>query len=611
MVLQHAPENIPTRDHYPAPLIVPGIVDELERPIPIPYDDEGWLDAYPNLLAHRIRITRKTEGADATSLAAREACKHLCRQPYPLGFIYWLMTFGWVLEPRNKPGYQRLPFIMWPRQLELAFEYADVYQYTLPDPRALLFVKKSRDVSGSWFDAMDTAYHWQFDEYFNGAVISADLELAANHKITKSYFFKLFYVLKNQPAWLLPKGFAGFADRSAHAQKGVLLNPENDASFIGVANTPDAERGDKLKKIVLEECGTYDDFDGIYNNCLILAANLFGISSVHTRHGYGFMNALLGREKYGTAARQFEFWWYQVPGRGMAWFNAMKSIMSEEEFQREILMMWLAGTGEFIYPQAQLIQAGHFPFRPGRPTFWSLDDGWDGDFALSVWQKDVVKRLWICVAAYYNRAQPMKYWGQLITGKPSGEFVWDAEAREFIEWNRENRAWNAVFYGDRHGDNTDLTTGISPFQLLAEDFGIFVITTKDPAKNDLKYRRDAVLAEIGNMRFDEHHGAPMVLEALQFSRLPNRRSNSQQVSEAFDAPHIKQPSHLRTTVEYLIINEVNEWEPHRSRGPLARSSTGGFTPPQGRRWRDKDAPRVAYGQPSPVAGWSDAPWTPR
>jgi hypothetical protein len=143
-----------------------------------------------------------------------------------------------------------------------------------------------------------------------------------------------------------------------------------------------------------------------------------------------------------------------------------------------------------------------------------------------------------------------------------------------------------------------------------------VVTNKNPEDNNLKSRRDEVNKQLGNMDFDRGHGAPMVLESLQFSRFPNTASNSKIVTEAKTAPHIQKPSHFRTTVEYLFINEKNEWIVNReTRGPLPRSTANRQAPePVGRRWRqhDEDGIAVPFAPRSTVSGWVEAePWSHR
>lgn len=581
----------------------------------MPYDEAGWEHWKLSVMAHRVRVAQATTGTDPRAMAAQRGNLALCRSNTADALLYFLCTFGWIFEPRNPPGFKKIPFIPTPRQVELIDLLCDdVKKHAIPDWDAILAIVKSRDVGGTWIDVADTAKDWLFVDYYTMVAISADWDLSANHKLPKSYFFKLFFLLSNLPPWFMPEGFTGFVRRSEHAKEGYLHNPATEGTVTGATNTPDTERGNRLDKITMDEPGTYENFKEIHANATQMARVLVIVGSAHTGHGYDWYNLVHGREGY-EKVRQFVFWWWQVPGHDERWLADMKRILPEELFLREVLIQWLAGAGDFMYAAAQSISPGHFPFKPGWPIFVSIDDGYDDHFAISWWQRDVVRRRWRCIAGYYNHGQPLDYYGHLLTGHPHHKYFWGEDERALMAWLREHQIYNATYYGDRHGDNTELIAGKSPFQALADDFNIVVVTNKVPEDNDLKYRRDAVLNELGNMDFDEHHGAPMVLESLQFSRFPNRKGNTQLTSEAKDAPHIQKPSHFRTTVEYLFINEKNEWIVERAdrRGPLPRSTANRTAPkPTSRRWRTRpeDGIAVPLSPRSTVSGWVEAePWS--
>lgn len=583
-----------------APRIIPGIVDGQGRPLPMPYDEPSWRVWYREVLKHRVRARQATEGTDVASLDARAAHMALCRQPGGNGRLYLLNTFASILEPRGAAGFKRLPFITWPRQVDLVNEEEAAKATPGPSPEANLAVIKSRDVGGTWIDVTDSIDGWLWEEDYHALIIGSDFDKVASWDDVKSYFFKLKFLLQSLPEWLLPSGFGGFVPRSPHAKEGILINPVNGSTISASTTTPDAGRGDRRAKVTLEEAGEQDEFDAKYNNLQNVTDHVKVVSSAHVRHGYGLYNLVHGKDGY-TKPRTFFFSWREVPGRDEAWYRAKKSTMKEDEFAREIEMDWLAGSGEQSFPYFQNVEPGHFPYVAGWQTYISIDDGYDQDTALSGWQIDTARGRLRCVFAYAHSKVPIAYYGELLRGELTGRFRYDDEARELASWLREHGIWQrAVFYGDRHGDNTDLSSGKSPFDVLAEEFGIYVTTAPDPDSNNLKRRLDAVNENAYLMDFDLGHGAPRVLEALKLSRHPRRRDSAQPVNEVKGVIHHGNESHYRATVDYLLMNLTWTLKGGGAPAPPSRVGIGGGFDPlagQGRRWGRPEGPEG-------VAAWT-------
>ncbi len=549
---------------------IPGIVDQHGRPLPMPMDKTKWhRDWYPQVLAHRIRVNEATKGNDRISRRARDAHIALCSQPGAAGTLYYANTFGWILEPRNDASSMRLPFITFPRQAELLQEYDRMDATEAPDALANMMMIKARTVGGTWISALRNIKRWRFDPYWFSAVVSADEHLVNDLKNPKAYFWKMKFMLTNQHEWLLPEGFRGFYPRAPHTTWGVLENPATGSVINGSTTTSDALRGDRRGEVTLDECGTYDDFDAIWNNMANVTYHIVGITSAQTKHGMGCYNLVHGKDGY-TKPRLFFFKWDDVPGRGRRWFEGMKSTMKQDEFQREVLMEWFAGSGEFVYPQVRDREVGNFPFVPGWPVRVAMDDGWKDNTAISWYQKDLARGRWRCIAAYQNSGQPIRFYGHILTGTPHSSFRWTREEFELMEWIRECSLFEAIFYGDRHGANTEMTSGKSIFDVLSEEFGIYVISAMDPTRNDISYRIDAVQENLPHLDFDRGHGAPLVLEALQQQRWPERRGSSQATTDP-KAPIKTIERHLAVGPEYLFINERNTFGEGRRRGARSRN----------------------------------------
>ena len=582
-----APPIVP-HEHFDAsrpPRTIFGLVRDDGTPIPLHYDEAGWrATTWPDILIHRLRIQMATAGADMASEDVRAAQRALCAQDGPDGLLYWLYTFGWILEPRNDGVNTRLPFIPYPRQLDLI----DWVYWVMAQPigrYASGLVEKARSVGATWIAAAHTAKHWQFDPHmWVSGVISKTDEEVDNKADPGSYFWKLDYLLKNQPDWLLPAGFAGFHERSPHRSHAKIINPATDSIVVGSTTTDLAFVGKRLKKLDIDEGATLEGFDEIWANTASVTDHRIVYTTPRTRHTMGVYNLRYGHDGYISPAI-FSFRWHEVPGRDEYWYASMRETMQDEKFEREINLNWRSDQGEFVYPHAwDIAPRDSFGFVPGWPIRVGIDDGWDDEFAIVWMQKDLAHNRWRVIAGYQYRGQPMKYYGQLLMGMPTPEFHWGERERELMAWIREYGIFNAVYYGDRHGDNTDLSSGKSPFQVLTEQTGIIVITAPDPNRNDLKFRIDAMNEAMPRIDVHTEHGALEVLDAFQNSRYPRRRETAQPTNEVRGPIH-DSTAHFCAAAQYIFVNEQYESLVGR-RGPSVRQGvdiTRRYTAPRGRR----------------------------
>lgn len=590
------PELGPHRDFHTdrPPRVVFGMVNEDGSPILWYYDEERWRTITRiQVLKHRFRVKRATEGTDVASMDARALQRKLCERDGPDGLIYWLATFGWILEPRNDGINTKLPFIPFPRQLDLIDWYYWVMEQDLGRTSSGL-VEKSRSVGATWIDAAHTAKHWQFDRtMFVAGVISKTDELVDNKGDPSSYFWKLQYLLTQQEDWLLPEGFAGFHERSPHRSHGKLINPRTDSVVVGSTTTDLSFVGARLRKLTIDEAATLEGFDEVWSNTASVTDHRFAITTPRTRHTMGVFNLRFGSEGYVTPSL-FSFRWYEVPGRDEWWLHGMRESMQSDRFEREIMLNWRADQGEFGFPQSHdMVASNDYEPVPGWPVIVGIDDGWDDEFSITWMQHDVLNNRYRIIGNYSNRGKPMSFYGHILTGgallpegaEASGGYPFVREDWEYMRWVRKHGLRNATYYGDRHGANTDLSSGSSPFETLTNQTGIYVMVSTDPAHNDQKYRVDAVQEALPRMEFWTHMGAKTVLWALQNSRYPRKRDTAQPTSEVRGLIH-DATSHPRATLEYIMIGLKTAQAPfRRKKNNPTRSVSGWRTPPQrhGRR----------------------------
>lgn len=555
------------------------------------YDDERWESiTRKQVLKHRVRVKLATDGTDMASMDARALQAKLCARDSADGLIYWLTTFGWIFEPRNDGAHKKQPFIPYGRQLDLIDWKYWVRDQPLGQYSSGL-VEKSRAVGATWLFAADSAKHWQFDPnpWVGGAISRTD-ELVDNRGDPASYFWKVQYLLQQQPDWLLPAGFAGFHERSPHRSHAKLINPDTDSVLVGSTTTDLSFVGARLSELHIDEAATLEGFNEVWNNTASVTDHRYAITTPRTRHTLGVYNLREGLEGYVRPAI-FSFRWHEIPGRDEYWYAGMRETMKADLFEREINLNWRSDQGEFVYERAWDIQASdEFGYQPGWPVIVGIDDGWDDECFITWMQRDVLNDRYRVIGGYSNRGKPVGFYGHILTGDPLAEdglppteYQFSDHDLRMMEWVKACGLRKARFYGDRHGDNTEFGSGKSPFQVLTDKTGIIVITNSDKKHNDVQYRIDAVSAVLSKMDFHTGHGAPLVLEALKNSRYPKSRDTAQPTREA-RAPIHDQYSHPRSTVEYIFINErMMSRPPLRRKAAPERLRGAGRGTPMGRR----------------------------
>jgi hypothetical protein len=244
--------------------------------------------------------------------------------------------------------------------------------------------------------------------------------------------------------------------------------------------------------------------------------------------------------------------WDVVPGRDEAWLEATRRTMKYHIFMREVMMDPHAGISTWVYPHAKTLAPVRQVWRPGQGQgFTGLDDGYDDDFAMGWFQWDRGGHKLVALDSYSNSHKTIRFYGNLLKGHLDGKYTWDQEAHRLAPWITRYQLWNNTHIGDRHGDNTDLTSGKSPWQIVQEEFGVFILPSSS-INNDDKSRRDALGEMLTMMDFADTSGAMAMLDAIANNKLPPIKDGSE-----FSAEHRKpihdQTSHLTTMAQYVAM----------------------------------------------------------
>lgn len=187
----------------------------------------------PTDLAANLRFRIALLERCKESAEVRQAVRHMCEND----IVFWLAAFAWQFNPRKKAKAMIRPFIPWDFQIEALLDDNDS-----PDGPGILWcidnsqdlvIEKSRDMGISYLLLFVATWQFLFHPPTAILAISRSEDAVDKSGDHKSLFWKVDFILRYQPAWLL----GGYdATNSAHRQKLLFSHP-NGASIIGEASS--------------------------------------------------------------------------------------------------------------------------------------------------------------------------------------------------------------------------------------------------------------------------------------------------------------------------------------------------------------------------------------
>jgi hypothetical protein len=191
-----------------------------------------------NLAFRRKVLLRAKEDVEFRA-AIRKMCAEDC--------LFFISAFCWTYDTRgSKHGSAVRPFIPWPYQEEAVAEIINA----IGDHD--LMSHKSRDMGASWIFILVPAWRWQFYPNQDILFVSRNEEYVDQPENKKAMFWKLDFIHKYQPRWLLPTGrWKGRDD--PNRTSGHVHNQDNNSTIDGEATTGELASGDRRIAIVLDE----------------------------------------------------------------------------------------------------------------------------------------------------------------------------------------------------------------------------------------------------------------------------------------------------------------------------------------------------------------------
>ncbi len=272
---------------------------------------------------------------------------HYARNP-----IDWINDWGITYDPRVKSSSRVMPFMLFPRQVE----FINFLQGCVADKECGL-VEKSRDVGATWLCCSYSVWLWLFSPGASVGWGSRKELLVDRIGDPDSIFEKMRMILRNTPAWMLPKGFSP----NKHAPYMKIINPDTGATITGESGK-NIGRGGRSMIYFKDESAHYERPELIEAALGDNTDVQIDVSSVH-----GSANVFYRRRTTGEVwepdkvmpkgkTRVFVFDWRDHPGKPQSWYDLRRARAETEGllhiFAQEVDRDYLASMDKILISPA-------------------------------------------------------------------------------------------------------------------------------------------------------------------------------------------------------------------------------------------------------------------
>ena len=188
--------------------------------------------------------------AEDASFAAN--VKQMCAEDC----LFYLNGFGWTYDPRDT-SMPNKPFITYKEfqdeAIEMAIDAIEVgYDIAWP---------KSRTMGASWMGLSVFEWMWHFRDSLAFGLVSRNEKYVDQAGNPKSLMWKIDYLHKNQPMWLLPTGrHRGWNDPNRKILH--LENADTGSVIDGESTTGEVFRGGRLTGLFMDELAAFEVNEG-------------------------------------------------------------------------------------------------------------------------------------------------------------------------------------------------------------------------------------------------------------------------------------------------------------------------------------------------------------
>lgn len=174
--------------------------------------------------------------------------------------LFYCNTFGWLLEPRDKPQWKlieqpfgnakEIPFITRPYQDDALLRM----QADLGKKDMVVF--KSREMGATWMALYLFDWSWRFEPNSNFGLVSKDEDSVDNPDDPDSLMAKLDFIDVHLPAFLQP-GQNSQRYRKRNSTNHTLRNLTNNSTISGYSCTGNMGRGGRKRAFWMDECHSW------------------------------------------------------------------------------------------------------------------------------------------------------------------------------------------------------------------------------------------------------------------------------------------------------------------------------------------------------------------
>ena len=200
----------------------------------------------PKDMAVNARIRRGLLEDAARDRLAASQIKAECGRD----ILFYVNLFCWTYDPRRmEPD---IPFVTYPFQDDALLELVDSVKNGWD-----VGIKKSRDMGASWLCISVAEWFWHFFGGMSGLLVSRTEDYVDKKGDPKSLFWKVDYLHRHQPKWLLPTNrWLGWGDPGR--KQLHLENADNGSVLDGESTTGDVGRGDRRTFVLMDEFASFD-----------------------------------------------------------------------------------------------------------------------------------------------------------------------------------------------------------------------------------------------------------------------------------------------------------------------------------------------------------------
>lgn len=252
----------------------------------------------PKGVEANLRFRRETllQAAEDRKFANR--LREMCSED----IMFYCNAFCWTYDPRDQENPHK-PFITYDFQDEAIDELCESIRLGND-----VVMPKSRCMGASWMGLTVFEWHWHFRDGLSFLLISRNEDYVDKLGDPKALFWKIDYLHKRQPKWLLSTG--RHLGRKDPGRKALHLeNFDNGSVIDGESTTGDAGRGDRRTAMFIDEHAAFDVKDG-YN--VMNATRDTTRCRIFNSTPQGMANAFAD-VVHKTAARQVRMHWSVHP----------------------------------------------------------------------------------------------------------------------------------------------------------------------------------------------------------------------------------------------------------------------------------------------------------